>query len=87
MDMREKMARAMAEEDGYNPDDDGGIPGVKRWRSYLGMADAALSAMEEPTEAMMCGARDWALAKYSQGIGNDAATGCWRAMIRKAREG
>lgn len=51
--MREKMARALCFEDGYDPDDDGGIPGVKRWRSYLGMADAALSAMEEPTEAML----------------------------------
>ncbi len=34
-----------------------------------------------PTEAMLIGARDWSLAKNGQGVGNDQATGCWRAMI------
>lgn len=35
----------------------------------------------EPTEAMLDRARDWSMAKYSRGIGNDAAAGCWKAMI------
>ena len=33
-----------------------------------------------PTEAMLNAARDWSVKKYSQGIGNDAAIGCWQAM-------
>jgi len=33
-----------------------------------------------PTEAMLDAARDWSVNKYSQGIGNDAAIGCWQAM-------
>ena len=35
----------------------------------------------EPTEAMLNYARDWSRKKYGQSIGNDAATGCWEAMI------
>jgi len=38
----------------------------------------------EPTEAMLNAARDWSIAKYGIGIGNDAAVGCWRAMIAAA---
>lgn len=34
----------------------------------------------EPTEAMLNAARDWSVKKYGQGIGNDAACGCWGAM-------
>lgn len=37
----------------------------------------------EPTEAMLNGARDWSLRKNGQGVGNDQATGCWKAMIAK----
>lgn len=35
-----------------------------------------------PTEAMLVAARDWSDAKYGKPIGNDAATGCWQAMLR-----
>ena len=35
----------------------------------------------EPTEEMLIAARDWSAAKYNQCIGNDAATGCYKAMI------
>jgi len=79
MDMREKMARAMF------PDkncfgvtwDNAPIWLCKR---YLGMADVALSAMEEPTEAMVgAGTR-----AYDEG---DGEYGIYRAMIRKAKEG
>jgi len=38
----------------------------------------------EPTEAMLHAARDWSVKKYSQGIGHDAAIGCYRAMIAAA---
>jgi len=38
----------------------------------------------EPTEEMLNAARDWSVKKYSQGIGNDAAIGCWKAMLTAA---
>lgn len=38
-----------------------------------------------PTEAMLNAARDWSVEKYRQGIGNDAATGCWQAMYDAAQ--
>lgn len=34
-----------------------------------------------PTEEMLNAARDWSVKKYGQGIGNDAAIGCWTAML------
>lgn len=37
-----------------------------------------------PTEAMLNAARDWSVKKYGIGIGNDAAIGCWQAMIAAA---
>ncbi len=77
--MREKMARALCLEDGYDPDDDGGVPGVARWRSYLGGVDAVLSALEEPTEAM----EDAGLEVYDDGDGWDSI---YKAMIRAAKD-
>jgi hypothetical protein len=35
-----------------------------------------------PTEAMLEAAQDWSHAKYGKPIGNDAAIGCWQAMLR-----
>lgn len=35
---------------------------------------------KQPTEAMLNAARDWSVKKYGNGIGNDAAIGCWQAM-------
>lgn len=84
MTMREKMARAIlrVSEDYDCEWDDLTAIGQS---NFLAAADAALAALEEPTEAMLCGARDWAVAKYGIGIGNDAADGCWRAMIGAAK--
>lgn len=50
---------------------------------YLCMTEAraALQTIREPTEAQLIAARDWAHARYGRGIGDDAATGCWQAMI------
>lgn len=39
-----------------------------------------------PTQAMLEAARDWSYKKFGKPIGNDAATGCWQAML-KALEG
>lgn len=41
---------------------------------------------KEPTEAMLSAARDWSLKKYNQGIGNDAAIGCYKAMLSATPE-
>lgn len=38
-------------------------------------------APHQPTEAMLNAARDWSVKRYGQGIGSDAATGCWQAML------
>jgi len=35
----------------------------------------------EPTEAMLNAARDWSYEKYGKPIGNEAAIGCYKAMI------
>ncbi len=48
------------------------------------MALAAIAAMREPSEAMLDAARDWSGAKYGKPIGDDAAIGCWQAMIDEA---
>jgi hypothetical protein len=52
----------------------------------VAFARALLSASKpaapmQPTEAMLHAARDWSVKKYGQGIGSDAAIGCWQAML------
>ena len=78
MDMREKMARAL-----FAQNEAGDIA----WDTcpqeirdeHLASADAALSAMKEPTEAMVeAGTR-----AYDEG---DGEYGIYCAMIRKARD-
>lgn len=51
---------------------------------WVGMAQAAIAAMRDPTDAMLIAARDWSAATYGKPIRNDAAIGCWRAMIDAA---
>lgn len=34
-----------------------------------------------PTEEMLVAARDWSTSMYGKPIGNDAARGCWQAML------
>ena len=38
----------------------------------------------EPTPEMDNAARDWSVSKYGLGIGNDAAHGCYTAMLEAA---
>ncbi len=38
----------------------------------------------EPTLEMLLSARDWSATKYGKPIGDDAAKGCWGAMISAA---
>jgi hypothetical protein len=39
-----------------------------------------------PTDAMLDAARDWSYKKYGKPIGNDAAIGCWTAMLTASKE-
>ena len=38
----------------------------------------------EPTPEMDNAARDWSVSKYGRGIGDDAAHGCYAAMLEAA---
>lgn len=63
--------------------------GLMNGAQILTFARALLSASKpaapmQPTEAMLIAARDWSLKKYGQGIGSDAAIGCWQAMLAAA---
>lgn len=44
----------------------------------------AQSAPMVPTVEMLNAAREWSREKYGKPIGNDAATGCWQAMMGAA---
>lgn len=55
------------------------------------MADRAttlevLDSLKEPSPALLKAARDWSYTKYGKPIGNDAAIGCWTAMLAAARK-
>lgn len=45
---------------------------------------AESAAPREPTEAMLVAARDWSNRVYGKPIGNEAARGCWLAMVAAA---
>lgn len=45
---------------------------------------ASARVPNDPTEEMLVAARDWSHRKYGKPIGNDAATGCWQAMLAAA---
>lgn len=53
-------------------------------RELLAHRRASQAAPAQPTEAMLDAARDWSDAKYGKPIGNDAAIGCWNAMLAAA---
>jgi hypothetical protein len=65
------------------------------WYEFAVKVCAALSSdtalheggLREPTKAMLNAARDWSYGKYGKPIGNDAATGCWQAMLDAALSG
>lgn len=88
-EMVERVARAIclqAElDDGYadNTVLRGSIE-MGMWRNYVNPARAAIAAMRDPDETMLKAVRDWSYKKYGKPIGNDAAVGCWQAMIDAA---
>jgi hypothetical protein len=51
-------------------------------RARIAVLEAALP--RTPTEPMLIAARDWSQRKYGKAIGNDAASGCWQAMLDAA---
>lgn len=92
MTMREKMAKAICRSHFPMISDDAMSGRAARWiegrmveidsavwEDYLPDADAALAAMEEPTEAMV----DAGTRAYDEG---DGEYGIFCAMIRKAKE-
>lgn len=54
---------------------------AQKLMEFINRAGPAATPASEPTEAMLNAARDWSVAKYGRGIGNDAAIGCWKAML------
>ena len=77
---------------GHNPDVDTSINNMVWDRldklacdvELLAHRRASQAAPARPTEAMLNAARDWSDAKYGKPIGNDAAIGCWNAMLAAA---
>ena len=45
-----------------------------------------ITVLVEPTDAMLRAALDWSYKIYGKPIGDDAARGCWKAMIEAARQ-
>ena len=82
--MREKMARAMADLRINHQKWDDMHPRLRD--GYLVAADAALSAMEEPTREMWAAGGNAIVGKTK--VHHDAVlTAGWNAMIGAAREG
>lgn len=76
-EMVERVARAIYDADQWR--DNPMIMGYA-----VDLARAAIEAMREPNVAMLRGARDWSIVKNGQGVGNEQASGCYRAMIDAA---
>ena len=91
----QRIAEAIYELNPYEDSDDDGRHGpvslvdlseidLGLWSLVYGQARIALTTARNPMPEMLEAARDWSLAKYGQAIGDDAAIGCWQAMIDAA---
>ncbi|MDS7927636.1 hypothetical protein [Acinetobacter sp. V115_6] len=58
---------------------------TKMFKAWIARAEKALQVM--PTQRMLDAARDWSYKKYGKAIGNDAAMGCWKAMVEASESG
>lgn len=87
MNMREKMARALAVANEYDPDAIITRAGSRLWQAYLPDADAALDALAEPTDAMLrSGPASDPLLKETQRAGEIARNAAaWQAMLAAAK--
>lgn len=94
MEMREKIARALAVADGKDPDIYH-FAGKLLWEAYLLVADAVLNAMREPSEGQLAATKPW--PAHWDKDGPDSATmiaavqtdrlvaaSIWQAMIDAA---
>ena len=85
MNMREKIARALAEEAGAPPWEEM----QSRWRAcYLGNADAVLDAMREPDEGMLDAGTSalWPPLPGAGWLPGSKSVEVWQAMINAALE-
>lgn len=70
---------------GADPEVGGAGPIIEAIDAMKAKLAAPVAAVpNSPTESMLNAARDWSVKKYGQGIGNDAAIGCWTAMLAAA---
>ncbi|WP_180012976.1 hypothetical protein [Acinetobacter sp. YH16031] len=53
------------------------------WKEAKAQAipDGFVVVPKEPTQTMLDSARDWSAKKYGKAVGNDGASGCYKAMI------
>ncbi len=75
-------AMAVAAWDAYSPEDS--ISDMRKAIAAAINASGCVLVPREPTEKMLIAARDWSHTRYGKPIGNDAATGCWGAMLAAA---
>jgi hypothetical protein len=82
MTMRERIARALRWDPSLGVVT---LSGGLAWEDYLPDADAALTALAEPTEAMI--AAGFSVSRHEDAdIGNAVVADIWRAMVRAAKE-
>ena len=56
--------------------------GWKMWQlAKANVPEGFVLVPKEPTQAMLDSARDWSTKKYGKAVGNDGASGCYKAMI------
>lgn len=57
--------------------------GWTAWQAAKAQAipDGFVVVPKEPTQTMLDSARDWSAKKYGKAVGNDGASGCYKAMI------
>lgn len=76
MGMIERVARAMCQQGGFDPDEQMPNDGP-RWRYYVPGARTAIEAMREPTKPMYA-------AAYAAFVPASDAQACWQAMTDAA---
>ena len=54
---------------------------LKIWQAKANVPEGFVLVPKEPTQAMLDSARDWSTKKYGKAVGNDGASGCYKAMI------
>jgi hypothetical protein len=82
-EMVERVARAIAGHNGYDPDDMSGAHNIggPMWMAFVQEARAAIEAMREPTmDMVVAGTEQW----LCEAAMEDRSEANWRAMIDEA---